>query len=103
MESYFHPRIKENSMNKRIKVFGLVHGVGFRYYISRKAMELSISGYVRNCKDGTVEIIAQGEDKEVEELIEYSRIGPRFSDVSDVEVSDIVNEVEFPSFKILDF
>ncbi len=53
----------------KAKVYGRVHGVGFRATTAAFAHELGLKGTVRNCADGTVEIIAQGGRKEVEELI----------------------------------
>ncbi len=48
----------------RIKVFGMVQGVGFRYYTKQEADALELKGWVMNCSDGTVDIQVQGpEDK----------------------------------------
>jgi acylphosphatase len=51
-------------------VHGNVHGVGFRATAKHHADQLGLFGYVRNCPDGTVEILAQGEKKHLERLIE---------------------------------
>ena len=48
---------------------GHVQGVGFRYTIRRLAAQYSISGWVRNQADGTVEMIAQGPRKGIEQLL----------------------------------
>lgn len=53
----------------RAKIHGRVHGVGFRATTLRFARELQLKGTVSNSSDGTVEIIAQGEKKVLEELI----------------------------------
>lgn len=53
----------------RAKIHGRVHGVGFRATTLKIAQELDLKGNVSNNPDGTVEIIAQGEKKVLEELI----------------------------------
>ena len=49
---------------------GRVQGVGFRYTAERYAIELGIAGTVRNLPDGSVELIAQGDRKRVQMLID---------------------------------
>ncbi len=56
-------------MELRAKVHGQVHGVGFRATTIEFARPLHLKGIVRNCNDGTVEIIAQGEKEALEELL----------------------------------
>lgn len=50
--------------------FGDVHGVGFRATTIRIAKELQLHGFVRNCSDGSVEIVAQGSKGKLQKLIE---------------------------------
>jgi acylphosphatase len=69
-------------------VHGSVQGVGFRWSCSREAERLGVRGWVRNRPDGTVEAVAEGDAAAVEELVAWLRHGPRFSDVSHVEVVD---------------
>ena len=68
-----------------IKVFGRVQGVGFRYYAQKKAMELSISGYVQNRPDGSVYIEAEGNDYAVEQYLLWCEEGPAWARVTNVE------------------
>ena len=58
-----------------IKIYGKVQGVFFRDSSQRKAKELNLSGWVRNELDGTVQIVAEGEEKNLKELIEWCRAG----------------------------
>ena len=61
----------------RAVVYGYVQGVFFRDFVSRRAVQLSITGYVRNLPDGeTVEVQAEGERKQLERLSDYLRLGP---------------------------
>ncbi len=57
------------------KIYGRVQGVFFRDSSQRKAKELNLSGWVRNEPDGTVQIVAEGEEKDLKELIEWCRAG----------------------------
>ena len=67
-------------------VRGSVQGVGFRYFIQRKAQELGLRGWVRNNDDGTVELVAEGPRSELERLKMAAEEGPRMARVHRVEV-----------------
>ncbi len=69
-----------------IIVQGMVQGVGFRYFVSRQATKLSLSGFVRNLYDGDVEIEAYGDRSLLEELIKEVKVGPRSADVKDLRI-----------------
>lgn len=84
-----------------INIFGKVQMVGFRFSTLQKAEELEINGFVRNLRDGTVEIEAEGEEEKIEKLIEWSKIGPPYADVVKVIVEDIEINKEYKSFDIL--
>ena len=61
----------------RAVVYGYVQGVFFRTFASRQATKLGLSGYVRNLPAGeAVEVNAEGERKQLEELIDYLKVGP---------------------------
>jgi len=64
---------------------GNVQGVGFRYFIQRKARQLGLHGWVRNNDDGTVELVAEGSRPELEELRMAAEEGPRMARVQRVE------------------
>ncbi len=72
----------------RLIITGQVQGVGYRIWAERTALALGISGWVRNRADGSVELLATGEDAAVAELIDACSRGPRYADVSGVSVSD---------------
>lgn len=50
---------------------GRVQGVGFRFTVDQKALELGLTGWVRNCYDGSVEACFQGENALILQLVEY--------------------------------
>ncbi len=68
----------------RAVVSGRVQGVGFRYYCRSAAMRAGLSGWVRNCGDGTVELEAQGEQEQVEAFLKQVSQGPPLSRVTNV-------------------
>jgi acylphosphatase len=65
-------------------VSGMVQGVGFRFFTQDAAEELRISGYVRNLRDGRVEVFAMGTAQQHAKLRSLLERGPRFSRVSEV-------------------
>ena len=68
-------------------VHGLVQGVNFRYYTQRQARDLGLRGYVRNRPDGTVEVVAEGRRRAVEELFAWLQSGPPMADVQRVDAT----------------
>ncbi len=66
-------------------VHGRVHGVGFRDATERRAIELGLTGWVRNQSNGTVEVTAEGERAALEHLLEFLHRGPLIARVSRVE------------------
>ena len=69
---------------RRLIVSGRVQGVGFRMATCRRARELGVSGWVRNRRDGTVEIHVQGSAEAVQSLVEWAHHGPRAAKVTSV-------------------
>ena len=69
----------------KIKVFGSVQGVFFRYTTRKVAQRLGLDGYVKNLPDGTVYIEAEGSEDKLYELLEFSKKGPKHAQVEKVE------------------
>lgn len=67
-------------------VHGDVQGVGFRYFVQRKAHELGLHGWVRNNDDGTVELVAEGTRPDLEQLKRAVEEGPRMARVDRLDV-----------------
>lgn len=88
-------------MTWRLLVSGRVQGVGFRYFVLKRARALGLGGYTRNLADGTVEVVAQGSQGQLEALEAIVRQGPPHATVSNVEKTEISDEVDVPkSFDI---
>jgi acylphosphatase len=66
-------------------VRGDVQGVGFRYFVQRRGRQLGLQGWVRNNDDGTVEVVAEGARRELEDLKRALEEGPRLARVQRVE------------------
>lgn len=75
-------------VTKRLNITGRVQGVGFRFYMERKARELGVTGWVRNRRDGAVEAVVQGTTGAVESMIAWARRGPPSAVVAEVRVGD---------------
>jgi acylphosphatase len=70
----------------RIRITGWVQGVAFRAYTLDEARRLSLSGFVRNLADGSVEAEAEGERSQVETLVRWCHRGPPAARVEEVLV-----------------
>lgn len=68
------------------KVHGKVQGVGFRYWVLSRARSLSLSGFVKNLPDGSVEAALSGPEDAVDNMMELLRHGPPGASVNSVEV-----------------
>ena len=78
-------------------VRGRVQGVGFRWFVWREAEQRGLGGFVRNLRDGTVEVVSQGPDAALDELAELLRRGPPGAQVEALEVRDVPAELEVPN------
>lgn len=70
-----------------VTVDGKVQGVGFRAYTKKQAEKLGLEGWVKNKSDGTVEVVAQGKENELETFVEHLRSGPYFAEVENFEIN----------------
>jgi acylphosphatase len=82
---------------KHLHIVGSVQGVGFRESMRAKAHELDISGWVRNCRDGSVEAVIAGNAAAVQRMIAWAQHGPSVARIERVEVNDA--EGEFTGFE----
>jgi len=68
------------------KIYGKVQGVGYRYFTEKIAKKLNIFGYVKNLEDGTVEVVAQGKEEDLQKFIEQLKIGPFLAKVEKIDI-----------------
>jgi acylphosphatase len=79
---------------------GRVQGVGFRYFVVQKAQDLGLSGWVRNLRDGRVEVLAEGVLENLNDLLQILRKGPLSAEVRDVEYAFGEGTGEFRGFRV---
>ena len=92
-------------MEPKIRYFasaaGRVQGVGFRYFVQTNAMELDITGWVRNMDDGTVTMEIQGTAEQIEKLIGRIKKGSTFIKVKNMELTKLETIEQTEKFAIL--
>jgi acylphosphatase len=69
----------------RVAIRGRVQGVGYRAWVEVKALELGVQGWVRNCRDGSVEAVLAGPEDAVLSMIEVCRDGPPAARVTAID------------------
>jgi acylphosphatase len=83
-----------------VRVDGRVQGVGFRYATLDAAQALGVTGWVRNTHDGAVELVAEGREQCLQELIAWCWRGPAGARVSSVATQWLASTGEFHGFRI---
>ncbi|AOX99022.1 acylphosphatase [Jeongeupia sp. USM3] len=73
---------------RRLRVYGRVQGVGFRFHTVREALTHGLTGWVRNRSDGSVEIQIQGQPGDIDSFLDWARRGPDSARVDRVEIGD---------------
>jgi len=69
-------------------IFGRVQGVGFRMFTKIKAENLGLSGWVRNLKDGRVEVVLVGPGEKIEEMVSWLKQGSPLARVEEVKIEE---------------
>ncbi|BFU59704.1 acylphosphatase [Rodentibacter sp. JRC1] len=87
-------------MTKQFFIYGRVQGVGFRYFTWKEAEKIGIKGSVRNRSDGSVEVIAQGNEAQVSALAQWLKTGPKTAKVERVIVNEH-REIIVKNFSII--
>ena len=92
----------EAQPNKRIHLWvtGRVQGVGFRAFVEVQAHRLGLKGWVRNVGDDTVEAVAEGEKRRVEEFLMTVKQGPLGSRVDETRVETEPATAEYSDFSL---
>ncbi|MCL2476034.1 acylphosphatase [Candidatus Bathycorpusculum sp.] len=84
-----------------VYISGKVQGVYFRQNTKNQALHQSVTGWVRNLDDGSVEAVFEGEDASVRAVVDFCRVGPRGASVTGVAVAWEPYQAEFQSFEII--
>jgi acylphosphatase len=90
--------------NKRVVLVikGRVQGVFFRAAAQREAKRLGVTGWVKNRTDGSVEVLAEGDEDAIKELTMWANHGPSAARVDQVDVRWRGYTGEFPDFSIIE-
>lgn len=81
-------------------VSGRVQGVGFRYTALREARALGIVGFVRNLDDGDVEILAEGEETDLDRFLSWLHTGPSGAWIERVDMTPIPPSGAYFDFEV---
>ena len=84
----------------RVVISGLVQGVFFRHYTRKNAIHYELTGWVKNRTDGCVEAVFEGKESQVVMMVEWCRIGPPSTRITDVAVFREEATGEFCDFQI---
>lgn len=85
----------------KLRIEGIVQGVGYRFFTQDKAREYGLTGYVKNMYDGSVEIYAEGDKNVLDNFIKDLKVGPGMSRVERIDVQWIKAENQYESFTIV--
>lgn len=90
-------------MNRKliVHISGRVQGVGYRYFVLKRAQNLDIAGYVRNLRDGRVEVVAEGEEELLKGFLEELQQGPAGAMVEKMETKWQLYTGEITGFEIM--
>ena len=83
---------------RHLLISGRVQGVGFRYSMAAQARLLGVHGWVRNCRDGSVEAMIAGDAGQIEQMLAWCHIGPAGCTVE--KISTQPGHGEFSGFEI---
>lgn len=86
----------------RLVVHGRVQGVGYRDAAIQTAFETGVGGWVRNCRNGTVEIHVQGRPDAVERFVNWCRGGPSLARVTEVHLLPGETDASLRDFERID-
>ncbi len=84
----------------RVLIAGRVQGVAYRYFAEKRANELSLTGWVKNLHDGRVEVVAEGERRQLKEFLGMLKEGPRMARVEDFQATWGEASGEFQDFRV---
>ena len=84
-------------------VKGKVQGVFFRASTKQQAIDLGITGWVKNLSDGSVEVVSEGSSVKIEQLLSWLYHGPKLAEVKELVLisDDSVRSQTFTTFRII--
>jgi acylphosphatase len=92
--------MSDELISAHLLISGLVQGVGYRWFVMRKANEYDLKGYVRNLYTDDVEVEAEGERASIVEFVKDLKIGPRSAHVTDIKIQWAEYKGKYKNFEI---
>ncbi len=93
-------QIPSDQTRAHLKIQGRVQGVYFRASTVAQAQRFALTGWVRNCSDGSVEVVVEGSRAAIEDLIAWCRHGPDGARVAQVQIEWEQPQNNFAGFTI---
>lgn len=90
----------EHEQRLEARVTGRVQGVGFRHFTTQQARRLGLGGWVRNERDGTVYLVAEGPREALDALLDALQRGPSAARVTDVQAHWMEAAGTFDDFSV---
>lgn len=84
----------QNRKSVKWLLSGRVQGVGFRWFVLKRANELGILGWARNLPDGRVEVVGEAEQPDLDRFEQSLKQGPTFARVDDVQKNDYPHQLD---------
>ena len=85
----------------RLVIHGRVQGVFFRASTQEEAVRYNLTGWVKNLVNGSVEVVAEGDQQALQEFTKWCQHGPPYAKVSHIDISEEPYAGEFKTFQIL--
>ena len=89
-----------SKVRAEVRISGRVQGVCFRHYTQKTARSHGVHGWCRNCPDGSVEAVFEGDKPRVDAVIDWCRQGPSAARVDDLQLSWAEPEDTFSDFEV---
>ncbi len=93
-------KMGEPKARLRATITGSVPGVGFRYFVVENARPLGLTGWARNRRDGSVEVVAEGPRATLERLLALFQQGPQRAVIDSLEFNWLEPTVEYRGFSL---
>ncbi|HLD18650.1 MAG TPA: acylphosphatase [Candidatus Nanoarchaeia archaeon] len=85
----------------KLRIYGKVQGVGFRYHAAHQAAKYDVKGYAKNMIDKSIEIVGQSSSKsKLEQFIRECRRGPLLSKIEKVEQEELSDSEVYDDFEL---
>jgi acylphosphatase len=91
---------QKNKQRLHAHLTGRVQGVGFRYHTMKAAQDLGLTGWVRNLRDGRVEVVAEGDLDRLNKLLQDLRKGPPSASVENIDYDFSDSKDDFNQFQV---